>query len=98
MGKWGGSQSRNARAQCVPLLGQPCPRCGFPVVPDPSQPADGWHPDHWPIPREHGGTRVVPAHARCNTAAGGRRGAQLTNARRRADKATDNRPLNMRGI
>ena len=78
---WGGHDSRKARAACAQLVaaGAPCCRCRRPILP-----GQAWHADHWPIPREQGGTQVAPAHARCNTSAGGERGAQVTNSRRRA--------------
>ncbi len=99
--RWGGSQSRQARAALAPRLPLPCCRCGRPVIPDPSKKADGWHPDHYPIPREFGGTETWPAHDRCNLSDGGRRGAQITNARRAAARPitpTSEAVRNIRGI
>ena len=55
----------------------PCCRCHRPVTPD-----QAWHVDHWPIPREFGGRDTWPAHAWCNMSAGGKRGAEIVNARR----------------
>jgi hypothetical protein len=81
--KWGGRESINARAYWKPLLPRPCCRCGRPVVPRPWLHADGWHPDHWPVSREDGGTQTWPAHAECNLSAGGRRGAEITNSARK---------------
>lgn len=101
MGKrWGGSESRRARALWKDRLPTICPRCGRPVVPRPWLPADGWQPDHWPIPRERGGTETVPAHTECNLAAGGRRGAEITNARRTRARLTSlsDRAANIRGV
>lgn len=80
MSRWSGSASRRARAALRPLVeggGATCCRCGRPI-----RPGTSWQADHWPIAREHGGTEIAPAHSRCNLAAGGRRGAQLTNSRR----------------
>ena len=75
--RWAGAQVRAARAQVATMLPAPCCRCGKLVRPD-----DNWQADHYPVPRELGGTQLAPAHARCNMRAGGQRGAQLTNARR----------------
>ena len=81
MGKrWGGSASRGARAVCRPLVdaGAPCLRCGKPILP-----GEPWHADHI-IDRALGGLdtpdNLWPSHERCNTSAGGKRGAQITNA------------------
>lgn len=85
--RWGGSASRRERAKWAPVVAAGsvlCIRCGRPIRPNPNLPAQGWHPDHWPIRYEDGGRETHPAHARCNTQDGGRRGAQITNAKRRA--------------
>lgn len=82
--KWHGHASRKAREYWLPLLPQPCVRCGRPVFHNPNLPHGGWQPDHYPIPRELGGTETRPAHSKCNMAAGGKRGAEITNAKRRA--------------
>lgn len=81
MGKrWGGSASRSARAICGRLVaaGVPCLRCGRPILP-----GEVWHADHI-IDRAMGGSDAAdnlwPAHERCNTSAGGKRGAQIVNA------------------
>lgn len=99
--RWGGSASRRARAYWAPRLPVPCCRCGLPVVPDPSQSSDGWQPDHWPIPREFGGTETWPAHAHCNLSAGGKRGAEIVKAKRsqriRQPRNTE-RINNIRGV
>ena len=55
-----------------------CPRCGFPVMPK-----DEWHLDH----NDDGITYRGPAHAFCNTSAGGKRAHALTRRR----KAPQNR-------
>jgi len=71
----------------------PCSKCGRPV-----SPADQWDVDHV-IPRWAGGSAGLlntwPAHARCNRSDGGRRGAQVTNARRTPVKTAriEERPL-----
>lgn len=78
--RWGGSRSRSARAWCKPLVAQgaPCLRCGKPILP-----GQAWHADHV-IDRGLGGLdtpdNLWPAHESCNTSAGGKRGAQITNA------------------
>lgn len=74
----------SARAQWRPRLPVPCCRCGKPVVPNPQLPHDGWQVDHWPVPREQGGTETWPAHSLCNLSAGGKRGAAITNSRKPA--------------
>lgn len=80
MSRWGGHASRTARTQLAPLVaaGVACCRCSRLI-----RPGQAWHADHYPISREQGGTQVAAAHARCNTSDGGRRGAQLTNTKRR---------------
>lgn len=91
---WNGSASRRARAQHAPAVasGQAlCCRCGRPIMP-----GSRWHADHWPVSREAGGTATAPAHERCNTRAGGRRGAQITNSRRRTRVAANDRGI--RGV
>lgn len=92
MGKrWGGHESRKARAEWKPKVagGVPCCRCGKPVVPRPWLPHDGWEPDHYPVPRWKGGTATWPAHApECNQSEGGKDGARITNARRAERRET----------
>lgn len=89
---WHGSAVRKARAHWATRLPVACCRCGQPVIPDPTKPHDGWQVDHYPIPRELGGTDTWPAHATCNQEAGARRGAQITNARRAATQPTAGLP------
>lgn len=99
--RWGGADALAARASLAPLVnsgGAICCRCRRPIAPDPRLRGDGWQPDHWPIPREHGGREVQPAHAHCNMSAGGKRGAQITNARRGQKRTAHNRARNIRGI
>jgi len=102
--KWGGREAMTARARWLPriLAGEVrCCRCGRLVTHDPGARGGGWDVDHYPIPRELGGTETWPAHAnRCNRSAGGKRGAQITNARRgRAPKAgTPERDRGIRGL
>ncbi len=102
---WSGNTSRRERARWAPIVnagGAVCCRCGRLIVPNPQLRGDGWQPDHWPIPRELGGTETLPAHSRCNESAGGKRGAQLTNAKRRAERRRAAPPYlpnrNIRGV
>lgn len=91
--KWGGRTATNKRRDWAKRLPVLCCRCGRPVLA-----TQAWQVDHYPIPREHGGTETWPAHAKCNLSAGGKRGAQLTNARRaRPDVKTTQRERS-RGI
>lgn len=81
-GQWSGHLSRKERAKHAPSVkagAAVCCRCGRPILP-----GQAWQADHWPIPLEFGGTETHPAHAHCNTSAGGKRGAAITNAKRRA--------------
>lgn len=82
MSGWSGADVRRERARWAPRLPVPCCRCHRPVIPNPALPHNGWQVDHWPVPRELGGTDTWPAHSTCNLSAGGRRGAEITNARR----------------
>jgi hypothetical protein len=68
------------------------------VIHDPRRKAGGWHPDHYPVRREDGGTRVVPAHDTCNLSDGGKRGAAITNARRHARRGFIDKRRNIRGV
>ena len=75
----GSKQLRREYAARLPL---PCTECGRPV-----EPGQVWHVAHLtPAERDGATTRANTgiAHARCNTRAGGKRGAAITNARRRA--------------
>lgn len=69
-------QKRKAWAPRVKAGGVCCvfPRCGRPIVIDPSKRDQGWQLDH-----TYGG----PAHSYCNESHGGRIGARITHARRR---------------
>jgi len=84
--RWGGAESRKARAEWTPKVaagGVPCCRCGKPVVPRPWLPHDGWEPDHYPVPRWQGGKATWPSHSpECNQSEGGKDGARIVNARR----------------
>ena len=102
--RWGGREAMNARAAWLPRVlagGIACCRCGRPIVHRPEIKGGGWDVDHYPIPRELGGTQTWPAHANaCNRAAGGRRGAQITNARRTktVQRLDSERSRGIRGI
>lgn len=75
---WSGYTVTKARAHWAARLPLPCFQCGKPVLPGQS-----WHVDHM-TPREFGGSLGIentwPSHARCNTSAGGKRRAAITNA------------------
>jgi len=78
--KWS-THSPKLRKLIEPQLPLPCRRCGRPVMP-----GSKWHVGHI-IGAEFDGeptlANVGPEHARCSTSSGGKRGAQITNARRR---------------
>ena len=80
--RWAGRPVTQARASWLRRLPVQCCRCGKPVVHDPGKKQGGWQVDHWPVPRELGGTATWPAHTFCNLSAGGKRGAAITNSRR----------------
>lgn len=84
--KWGGRRSTNARAKCRAMLPHPCRRCGGLITPD--DPESSWHAGHRED-RAAGGTEdgIEPEHAKCNTSAGGKVGAAITNARRHGQQA-----------
>lgn len=86
--KWAGRDVTRARADWRPRLPVPCCRCGKSVTPDPRLPHEGWQVDHYPVPRELGGTQTWPSHSTCNLSAGGKRGAHITNTRRAATTTT----------
>lgn len=79
--KWGGRKSTNARARCRAMLPHVCRRCGDMILP--TDPESSWHAGHRED-RAAGGTEdgIEPEHARCNTSAGGKVGAAMTNAQR----------------
>lgn len=81
---WTATASRNARARLEPLVaagGAICPRCRRPI-----QPGQAWDAGHRvDLADDMTGTHgTLPEHRSCNRSAGGRRGAAITNARRRA--------------
>lgn len=85
-----GWSHQKARAKALREMqeGEPCPFCGEGM--DRDQQLDYDHV----IPRSQGGTDGPRrlSHARCNRQAGGRLGAKLTNARKRAAAAAPPRP------
>lgn len=94
--KWSGRPVTSARAHWLARLPLPCYRCKRPVLPE-----QRWHVEHI-IDRALGGTHGVEnqwvSHARCNTSAGGKRGAAITNAaknRKNPERSTriEPRPL-----
>jgi len=80
-----GWSHQKARAKALREMqeGEPCPFCGLPMSKD--EPLDYDHV----VPRSQGGTDGPRrlSHAPCNRQAGGRLGARLTNARKRAAAA-----------
>ncbi|WP_374199119.1 HNH endonuclease signature motif containing protein [Actinotalea ferrariae] len=74
----------------------PCARCGRPITL-----AMKWDVGHI-LDRALGGsddlTNTRPEHSRCNQAAGGQRGAAITNARRAATNPRALPPARDRGI
>lgn len=80
---YNGTQQRSARARLQPLVesgGAVCPRCGQPILP-----GEAWDAGHRVDLVDDLRSRAEHAeHRRCNRSAGGRRGAAITNARRRA--------------
>lgn len=79
-GRWAGRKVATARAYWTPRLPLPCRRCGKPVTT-----TMRWHVGHI-LDRALGGTddpaNQWPEHEACNTSAGGKLGAAITNARR----------------
>lgn len=64
--------------------GVPCGRCGRLITPEMK-----WHVGHIVDLMDGGETTLAgtrPEHARCNTSAGGKRGAQIRNAQRAGAK------------
>jgi hypothetical protein len=75
--RWGGHASTKAMAAVRRMLPAACSRCGGLVTDEMD-----WHADHL-TERAQGGTdspdNYGPAHAHCNTSAGGKIGAAITN-------------------
>lgn len=80
--KWGGNDSRKARAACRAMLPHPCQRCGNVITA--ADPESSWHAGHLEDHATGGNDKdtanFAPEHARCNTSAGGRLGAAVTNS------------------
>lgn len=85
--KWGGRRSTEARKRCRAMLPHPCRKCGGEILP--TDPESSWHAGHRDD-RAAGGTDdgIEPEHARCNTSAGGKLGAAITNAQRATNRPT----------
>ena len=80
--RWGGSRSTEARKRVRAMLPAPCRSCGGIISPD--DPESTWHAGHDQdrVETEALGlpeAEVFPEHAKCNTSAGGRVGAAMTN-------------------
>lgn len=93
MNTWSGRAVTTARNHWHQRLPLPCYRCHRPVTPE-----QNWHVEHI-IDRALGGPHGVEnqwvSHAHCNTSAGGKRGAAITNATRQPQKTAriETRPL-----
>jgi len=78
--KWGGRASINARKICRAMLPAGCWRCGRMITPD--MPDSAWHAGHLED-RGQGGSdsssNYAPECSGCNTSAGGKLGAAITN-------------------
>ena len=83
--RWGGNDSRKARAIVAAMLPAQCTRCPNIVTADMD-----WHADHI---QEHafGGASNAgnygPAHAKCNTSAGGKIGARITHGHKQENQS-----------
>lgn len=82
--RWGGAKSTKARAQVRRMLPAPCQRCGGIITPEDDE--STWQAGHivdrmdteaLGLPE----AGVAPEHSKCNGSAGGKRGAQITNAK-----------------
>lgn len=93
MSGWSGRKVTTARAYWRARLPLPCYRCRLPVLA-----SQAWHVEHV-VDRALGGAHGVEnqwvSHQHCNTSAGGKRGAAITNARREPEKSAriETRPL-----
>lgn len=78
--KWGGRASINARKICRAMLPTGCWRCGRLITAE--TPEDQWHAGHLED-RGQGGqdsaANYAPECSGCNTSAGGKLGAAITN-------------------
>lgn len=81
--KWGGGASRKARAVCRAMLPWACKGCGGMITAE--TPESEWHAGHREDRGQGGADQInnyEPEHARCNTSAGGKLGAAITNGRK----------------
>lgn len=82
--RWGGADSTKARAKCRAMLPAPCLSCGGMITRE--DPESSWQAGHTidRVDTEAAGlphADVLPQHTKCNTSAGGKRGAAMTNQR-----------------
>lgn len=83
--RWGGNDSRKARAIVRPMLPAPCTRCGGVVTEDMD-----WHADHILQDALGGASEASnygPAHAHCNESDGGKLGAMITNGHKQENQS-----------
>ncbi|MFD6178098.1 MULTISPECIES: AAA family ATPase [unclassified Isoptericola] len=83
--RYGGAHQAARRAWAA-RLPRPCTVCGRPVLP-----GSNWHLDH----TDDGAGYLGPAHARCNTSKGGRKGGRARARRERRDVVTATRRLDL---
>ena len=80
--RWGGNDSRKARAICRAMLPHPCRRCGGVITAE--DPEASWHAghieDHATGGNDKDASNFAPEHAKCNMSAGGKLGARVTNS------------------
>jgi hypothetical protein len=92
--KWGGRASTNARKIVRAMLPAACWRCGGMITLE--DPESSWHAGHIED-RGQGGqdsaSNYAPEHSRCNTSAGGKLGAAITNGTKVAVDWTRERTL-----
>jgi hypothetical protein len=92
--KWGGRASHNARKIVRAMLPAGCYRCGGIITLE--DPESSWHAGHIED-RGQGGedkaSNYAPEHAHCNTSAGGKLGAAITNGAKVAVDWTRERTL-----
>ena len=89
--RWGGNRSTEARKRVRAMLPAPCRSCGGIISPD--DPESTWHAGHDQdrVETEALGlpeADVFPEHATCNTSAGGRVGAAMTNGAKHGTPTT----------
>lgn len=100
--RWGGADSRKARATLTPMVlaGVACWRCGKPIrawqEPDPETGRKRWAGQPWHaghiIGREDGGpddpSNLMPEHDHCSTSAGGKSGIRHAQAANHGRRST----------